>query len=286
MLSKATNIMALLAIVIAPLCSILLPDSIANRLIAANVELKDAVLLSSIALLAAIIYSTQVLRIAGRWLAPTPFYRRIDFNYIYLIDGTVITRNGYDYVNGWRQSDELPREDLIWHKKITKSDLFYRFYERGRLRDRSMSSGARTTIDVIPREKGQPSRDHRYSWVPNVQPGLGIKESISFVVEIMSLKTETAAFHLGTKLGFGVNIPTVRACLKAHAPFGYRFVLLNPELTVRRSDTLEEVAVTPARLAMPIVSADGSLLTLEVRRPMLNRRYWVHYRFEVVERSA
>jgi len=281
MLSKASNLMALLAIIIAPLFSVILPKNITGMLLTAHVELKDAVLLGSIAMLAAAVYSAQILRAMGRWLSPTPFYRKIELRYIYLVDGTVITRNGFDYVNGWKSSKTLPREDLIWHKKITKSDLFYRFYERGKLRDRSMTSDGRTTIDAVPHENsGSSGGDYRYSWNPTVHPPLGIKESISFMVEIMSVRTETAAFQLGTKLGFGVNIPTTRARLRAHAPFGYRFVLLDPQLTVRRSDTLEEVAVPASRRPTPNVSEDGSSLTLEVRRPMLNRRYWVHYRFE------
>lgn len=278
--------MALLAIVIAPACSFLLPKHITEKLITSHVTLKDAVLLSSIAMLALVVYSAQVIRIVARWLARTSFYRQIEFNYIYLGDGTVITRNSYDYVNGWNHSDELPREDLIWHKKITRNDLLYRFYERGKLRDRNMSSGAATTIQAIPREKGSSGADHRYSWTPVVHPRLSPKESISFVVEIMSIKTETAAFQLGTKLGFGVNIPTIKARVEAHAPFGYRFVLLDPNLTIRNTETLNEVAIPQSRLPSPKVSADGSRLTLEIKRPTLNRRYWVHYRFEKVERSS
>jgi hypothetical protein len=116
--------------------------------------------------------------------------------------------------------------------------------------------------------------------VPTVSPSLGVKESISFVVEIMAMRTETAAFKAGTKLGFGVNIPTSHACVRAQAPFGYRFVLLDPSLTVRRSDTLGEVPVNESKRPKAIVSPDGSLLSLDVHRPMLNRRYWVHYRFQ------
>ncbi len=286
MLSRANSIMALLAIIIAPACSFLLPPDITNKLVTSHVVLKDAVLLSSIAILACLVYSAEALRVAMRWLARKPFYRKIDFNYIYLSDGTVITRTSYDYINGWHPSSELPREDLIWHKRITKNDLLYRFYERGKLRDRNISSGAETTIEAIPRERENSGADHRYSWTPAVRPPLGIKENISFVVEIMSPKTETAAFQAGTKLGFGVNVPTIKACLEAHAPFGYRFVLLDPSLTIRNTENLNEIAANQSRLAKPAVSADGSRMTLEVKRPMLGRRYWVHYRFEKVQRVS
>lgn len=282
MLSRASNIFGLLAIIAAPVFSLFLPKSITGKLVTAHVELKDAVLLASVALLAFMIYAARAFQFVARWVARHPFYQKIDFSYIYLADGTVITRNSFNYVNGWKKSNFLAREDLIWHRRITKSDIFYRFYERGKLRDRRMTSDQPTIISAVPEEGGRFKGDHRYSWTPVVEPPLSVKERISFVVEIMALHTETAAFGVGTKLGFGVNIPTRHARLKAHAPFGYQFVLLEPELTVRRSDTLEEVPVSSSSRPKPVISPDGSSLTLSVRRPKLANRYWVHYRFEAL----
>lgn len=284
MLSKASNVMGLLAIAMAPLFTLILPDSITDALVATRVELKDAVLLGSVAALGFLIYSTQLIRFLARWISRRPFYSRINFNYIYLPDGTVIIRNGFDYVNGWSKSAELPREDLIWHMKITKNDLLYRFYERGKLRDRSMTSDEPTIISAVPIETGQSNENYRYSWVPIVSPPLRRKERISFVVEIMSPHTEGAAFQKGTKMGFGVNIATRNASLRAHAPFGYRFVLIDPGFTIRDSATLEEVSVPDRERPKPRISADGSALSVDVHRPRLNRRYWIHYRFEALDR--
>jgi hypothetical protein len=285
MLSKASNVMAVLAIILAPIFAFLLPDSVTEQLVLADVELKDAVLLISLALVVIALYLAHLVRIGSNWIATGPFYRRIDFNYIYLADGTFLSRNAFEYINGWKPADQLPREDLIWHKRITKSDLLYRFYERGTLRDRSMSSSEVTRIEAIPKATGERSGDFRYSWIPTVLPRLSVKERISFVVEIMSMRTETAAFTRGgTKMGFGINTRTARACLKAHAPFGFRFVLLEPALTIRKSDTLEEVAVVKSAQPEPMISPDGSLLTLEVNRPLFGKRYWIHYRFEELDR--
>jgi hypothetical protein len=209
-----------------------------------------------------------------------PFYRSMEFNYFYLPDGTVITRNSFDFVNGWRRSSDLPREDLIWHKEITENDLLYRLYERGKFRDRRMASQPPTIISAVPKQSGGSNSDHRYSWVPQINPPLGMKEHVSFVVEIMAAGTETAAFQSGTKMGFGANVRTRNASLKAYAPFGYKFVLVDPIVTVRWSSDLTEVSVRDSKRPQPKVSPDGASLTLDVHRPMVGKRYWIHYRFE------
>lgn len=285
MFSRAITFFSLLAIIAAPLFALVLPQSISGRLVGANVELKDLVLLGCVLILALAVYSARAAEMAIRWFARRPFYRRIDVHYFYLKDGTVIIRNKFDFVNGWHTSGYLPRDDLIWHRPITKSDMFYRFYERGKLRDRTMTSDAPTIISAVPESTPSTSNDHRYSWIPTVGPPLGFKEKISFVVEIMALKTEVAAFAAGTKLGFGVNIPTSKVTLTAHAPFGYRFVLQEPVLTVRRADDLAEIETASSSRPRPTVSPDGSVLTLNVARPRSERRYWVHYKFEPLESS-
>lgn len=281
MLPKSTATLGVIAILIAPLFTIILPEDITNTIITANVTLKDLALLSSIAVLAAINYSVSGFKFAARWLSRNPFNQQATFTYTYFSDGTVLIRNQFDYVNGWEKKSGLAREDLIWHKEITESDLLYRFYERGSLKDRRMTSDIPTIISAIP-QKELGTDDFRYSWVPSVSPKLNIKERISFIVEIMASGTETAAFKAGTKMGFGVNISTRRARLIAYAPFGHRFVLVDPEVTVRRTDTLEEVAINAKKRPSPTISPDGSVLNLEVSNPSLGRRYWIHYRFEPV----
>jgi len=281
-LSKATSTFGLVAIVVAPLATFLLPIGTTGKLVAANIQLKDAILLTCVAVLGVAIFARRAFESVALLVARRPFYRTMRFNYFYLADGSVLIRNNFDYINGWRRSQDLPREDLIWHQEITENDLLYRLYERGKLRDRRMASAPPTIISAVPMREGGELADHRYSWIPQVKPELGRKEHVSFVVEIFAAKTETAAFAAGTKMGFGVNVRTKKASLKAHAPFGYRFVLIDPTLTVRRTSDLTEVNVGDKMRPTPQVSPDGSLLTLDVSRPSVGRRYWVHYRFEPI----
>src|SRR5690606_9904555 len=118
----------------------------------------------------------------------------------------------------------------------------YRLYERGRFGDRKIVSDKPSIEYVLPEPEISDGEDYRYTWKPKIKPVLGVKETVSFIVEIVANETEKAAFKsVGTKLGFGLGIPTTKTTLTAYAPFGYRFSLLDPDVTIRRSSDLTEI---------------------------------------------
>lgn len=283
--SRALEIIGILAIIVAPIIAVGLPEEISNEVVAARITVKDLVVLGLVLLLGAYMFLLRGARMVTDWLAFEPFYRNVEFNYFYLHDGTVVVRNRFDLTNGWQQSSVLPEENLIWHRRIEESDLVYRLYERGRFGDRKIVSDKPSIEYALAEPEISDGEDYRYTWKPKIKPVLGVKETISFIVEIVANKTEKAAFEAtGTKLGFGLGIPTTKATLTAYAPFGCRFSLLDPYVTVRRSSDLTEIKNSRSRAPEPVISPDGTILTLSVKRPKPSARYWVHYRFEPIER--
>ena len=81
-------------------------------------------------------------------------------------------------------------------------------------------------------------------------------------------------------MGFGVQLATNNASITAFAPFGYKFSLIGPKISLRDAETLEEINDGFKKLPMPTISPDGSILSFEVKNPIVGRRYWIHYRFE------
>jgi hypothetical protein len=283
--SRALEIIGILAIIVAPIVTLVLPDEISNEVVAAQITIKDLVVLWLVLLLGAYMFLLRGIQMMTDWLALKPFYRNVEFNYFYLQDGTVVTRNRFDLMNGWQQSSVLPEENLIWHKQIEESDLVYRLYERGRFGDRKIVSDKPSIEYALPKPEISDGEDYRYTWKPQIKPALKAKEMISFVVEIVADKTEKAAFEAsGTKLGFGLGVPATKATLTAYAPFGYRFALLDPNVTIRRSSDLAEIENSRVRAPEPSISPDGTILSLSIKRPKPDERYWVHYRFESIER--
>lgn len=278
---KPLEIFGLLAIVVAPIVTFFLPDDIKNQIVFYQISVKDFVLLFLVLLLALGILLLRLGRMVMNWLTTKAAYKSVEFNYFYYGDGTVVTRNRFDLVNGWKENGELPEESLVWHREISTTDLVYRLYERGSFIDRKMLAEDPRIEPVTPERDPDHPSDFRYSWEPRIKPPLRANEKISYVVEIVAEKTETAAFTLeGTMLGFGLLIPANKAHVTAYAPFGYRFVLRNPRATLRHTDTLEEVPGSARKTPRPEISPDGTILTLEVSRPKVGYRYWVHYRFE------
>lgn len=281
MFSRALQIIGLLAIVIAPAITFLVPRDVTGQIVAAQVSIKDLVLLGCIAILGSMVFLAKGLRWASRLLREEAFYQRVEYAYFYQPDGTVITRTRFDLVNGWQQTSTLPPENLIWHSQITYSDVVYRLYARGKFSDRKIQPGSPRIEYAIPDAKKSETNDYRYSWYPAISPELHAKEAISYVVEITADSTEKAAFdHSGTRLGFGLDVLAMQATITAYAPFGHRFHLTKPAATVRDSRSLEEIPNSQKKAPVPKISPDGTILTLSVKRPKAGRRYWVHYRFE------
>jgi hypothetical protein len=277
---KPMEVIGLLAMVIAPIVALMLPAGVANKVVAAHATVKDLVLLALLMILAIAVLLDQFVDLLWRGIRLSPFYQNAEFSYFYLPDGTVITRSRYDLVNGWSRTRFLPSEHLIWHRPISESDIVYRLYARGRFNDRRIVSDP-PSIQMTQPHAESAGQDFRYRWQPRVTPGLGIKESLSYVVEIVADKTEVDAFKPGgTKLGFGFDIPASKASLTAYAPFNHKFVLLDPVVTVRESENLTEVPNSSATAPAARISPDGTILTVFQKRPKSGRRYWVHYRFE------
>lgn len=272
------------AILLGPVIALFIDDERTIKLLSATIGLKDAAYLLLIFLLAAGILALRVLAKIYNAVSYDPFYKSAEYHYFYLEDGTVITRNRFDLVNGWHQSAVLPEENLLWYAPIPQDSIIYRLYQRGRFKDRRISSGDKAPqIDPINMQR-MPGDDqnYRYMWQPRINPSLAPKEEISYIAEIITPGTEMEAFEArGTNFGFGLNVTCRRATVFAYAPFGYKFVLIEPRCSVRDSQTLAEI--DSGRSVEPNVSPDGSMVTLVIKRPKVGERYWVHYRFEKVE---
>lgn len=278
-ISRSLDALGLAAIALAPTCSILLPEKATSYLVFPNIELKDALLLACVSALGIALFGLRTLAFIYRWFQIKPYYQSVKIEYFYLADGTVITRTNFNYVNGWKRTAYLSEESLIWHQPIGENDILYRLFQRGELGDREISADSETNISAVP-QLAVNATDHRYSWKPRIFPALRAKERVSFIVEIISEKTEIDAFKGGTKFGFGFEIPCLDVSLTAYAPFGHRFALIEPRISVRRSSDLTEIAVARRKKPMPEISPDGTIATLKVARAKAGRRFWVHYKFE------
>lgn len=265
----------LIAVLLAPVAAWLIDED--------TLTLRDALQLLIIVALATAVLTGQFVGGLWRWLQWRPAYTGIDHQYFYSADGTVITRSTFDYVNGWRRRSELPAENLVWYRKIGVSDLLYRICQRDNFPEHRFTKDP-PRITARQREGYQRQEgEYFFAWTPRIDPPLRRKERVRFMVEIVAEGTETAAFTpAGTRLGCPVLLPTRRAEICAYAPFGYRFVLVGPRLTLRDPDTLDQLP-TGRKLPTPEISPDGSILSLSIRRPRAGTRYWVHYRFEPVE---
>lgn len=288
MFSKLLQIAAFLALVVAPVVPYLLDENVLRTTLPNGTPLKDALNILIIAILAGTLLARHFVRGLINALRWQPYYNRVEHQYFYSADGTVVTRSAYEYINGWRRrTAQLVAENLVWHRQIGTKDLVYRLYDRGSYRDRALRSAHSAITPAALRGEQRAAGDWFFSWTPRIHPPLRRKERIHFMVEIIAAKTETAAFSpAGTTLGFGVQLPTGQAKVVAYAPFGYRFSLVEPRLTLRDARTLDEIPTPAGRLPVPKISPDGSVLDLAVRRPRVRCRYWVHYRFEKVGDSA
>lgn len=284
MFSKLLQLAGFLALVLAPAVTYLLDDTLLRATLPNGAPLKDALNILIIAILAGIVLARYFVRGMVNALRWRPYYNRVEHQYFYSADGTVVTRSSYEFINGWRRrTAHLVPENLVWHREISTQDLVYRLYDRGSYRDRTLRSAHSAITPAGLRGEQRAGGNWFFSWTPTIDPPLRRKERIHFMVEIIAAGTETDAFTAGgTKLGFGVQIATGRASVVAYAPFGYRFSLLEPRLTLRDARTLDEIPTPAKRLPVPKISPDGSVLDLTVRRPRPRRRYWVHYRFEKV----
>lgn len=264
----------LIAVLLAPVVAWLIDED--------TLTLRDALQLLIVVALAAAVLAGQLVGGLWRWVQWRPAYTSVDHQYFYSTDGTVTTRSTFDYVNGWGRRSDLPAENLVWFRRITSSDLVYRVCQRDSFREHDLRSAAASIDPVGFAADCRDDNNYFFSWTPHIHPPLRRKERVRFMVEIIAERTETAAFTAaGTRLGIGVQQPTRRAEITAYAPFGYRFVLIEPRLTLRDARTLDQL---PNRgpLPEPEVSPDGSVLSLALRRPRRGCRYWVHYRFEPV----
>lgn len=288
MFSRLLQVAGFFSLVLAPLVTSFIDDAILRTTLPNGTTLKDALNILIIASLAGTLLARHCVRGVVNALRWRPYYNRVEHQYFYSADGTVVTRSSYEFINGWaRRTAELVPENLVWHREIGAKDLVYRLYYRGSYRDRTLRSARSAITPAGLRGKRRASGDYFFSWTPRIDPPLRRKERIHFMVEIIAANTETAAFAPdGTKLGFGIQLATGQAKVVAHAPFGYHFRLLEPRLTLRDARTLEEIPTPPRHLPRPRISPDGSVLDLTVRRPRPRRRYWVHYRFEKVGNLA
>jgi hypothetical protein len=286
MFSRLLQLAAFLALVLAPAVPYLVDRALVQSHLPAGIPVKDALNVLLIAVLAGVVLADRFVRHLRGWLRVGPWYRRVDHQYFYDRDGTVVTRSAFAFVNGWGGArTDLPAENLVWHRPITRQDLVYRLYQRGRFGERALGSAHTGIVPAGLHGEPRPGGDWFFAWTPRVTPPLRRKERIAFMAEIRAERTEVAAFTpAGTKLGFGVHQPTGRVRLRAYAPFGHRFRLLEPRLSLRDARTLEELPAAPGALPPVRLSPDGSVLELKVRRP--GRRYWVHYRFEPLTEPA
>lgn len=281
---STTEILGVGSILLGPMIAVFVPSDRTIQFLSKTIGLKD---FSFLILLFTLGFSIIFVRIGRRisdWLQIDSFYRSAEYNYFFSEDGTVITRNKFELVNGWHFSAVLPEEDLLWYAPISEQNMIYRLFERGQFRDRRISHGENgPKIDPIAFQR-MPGDDtnYRYRWRPIISPSLARKERISYIAEIIARGTETEAFERkGTNFGFGLSIRCHKAVICGYAPFGYKFVLINPQFSIRDSETLQEIG--SGKFIEPIVSPDGTMLTLTVNRPKPNKRYWVHYRFEKVD---
>ncbi|RCK21874.1 hypothetical protein TH8_17195 [Thalassospira profundimaris] len=277
------EIVGLAAILLAPFVSFFVPYEYKDLLVAGDVSVTEAVNVFIMISFSLFILSKRFFSNIVLFFSKGGYYKSVDINYFYFVDGSVLTRTRYDFLSDWKGGGELPLEDLVWHKKIDSADLLYRMYGRGDFLERNVSSGQQTISPVLRQETQDESGNYLYTWQPTVSPPLRKKEMISYVVEILADKTEVSAFsEEGTKLGFGLKSNAVVAKLTAYAPFGFKFVLVGPKVTLRYAGTLEEVPRNEGDRPIVNVSPDGSIVEVEIQRPSVNYRYWIHYRFEKV----
>jgi hypothetical protein len=274
--------MALVALIVSPFVSFILPASLASRQILPHTDWKDAINIALIAGYATIIVGRMLfanLLVLLRWGA---CYRHVEHNYFYQEDGTVLVRSTFHLVAGWKEPiEELPREELLWFSDIDRDKIHYRLVQRGTVAARRISGAL---PDITPSQLVFERADmtpRAVSWRPKISPPLRRKESLVYQVEILTPGTEKAAFEPGgTTMGFGIALPTSSVSLSAYAPIGYQFDLLEPSLTMRDYTALTPVPGTRAENAPPELSPDGTIVTLARVRPRAGKRTWIHYRFE------
>jgi len=279
-LSKILEIAAVASLILAPFTTFIISESILSRQISPYTNIKELLQIIIIVILSGFLifkyFYYKFIDLIRIW----PFYPKVSHQYFYSVDGTVVSRSSYTLRNGWfKKLDMLPEENLVWHSEINDKSILYRLYYRGSFQDRMLSSSL-PTISAANIKK----IDHFLSWQPSVVPAVARKEKISFMVEIQTPETENMAFTAGgTKLGFGIHLTTRRVSLTAYAPFGFKFVLIDPFITLRDGKSLGEIRNKSCSLEKPIISPDGSILFLTIKRPLLNKRYWIHYRFESIK---
>jgi hypothetical protein len=216
--------------------------------------------------------------------APRDFlYRNVQYRWHYRMDGTVEGNCIFDVENRLNGNVvSLPVEGLIWYNEITKKTVTFRLIVRESDRphhfddDEPIISKSESVLDFVRNRPG-----FHLDWSPTIIPALEPGERIAYEVEILTPRTERDAFgDTGTTVGFPVTRFTDRVELDAFAPPGYRFVALQPTVTISDVRNAHSPLAVPQDLASPQVSSDGSHVRWEIEAPAAGRRYYFHYRFE------
>ncbi len=275
--SNVLTIASLCALFLAPFVTYFFSEATLSQQITPYITMKDAIQSLIILLLSVIVILKIFLDSIQNFLRWSSVYSEVEHSYFYSADKSVTIRSSYLFLNG-RNNDlaTLPKENLLWHETISSKAIFYRLFYRGYLQDRVIHSAPPQIYASNVEREGE-----FLSWEPRVKPPLRKKERIGFMVEIYTPNTEAKAFTSGgTTLGFGVHHRTKSVQVTAYAPFGYKFVLVDPIISLRDAESLDEVPINRSKLAFPEISPDSSVLTYRVKKPKEGFRYWVHYRFE------
>lgn len=102
-----------------------------------------------------------------------------------------------------------------------------------------------------------------------------------YEVELATPGTEIEAFDpQGSAVGFPVTRFVDQVSLVAFSPIGYRFILLEPAVTVCRMEQAISEPELEAAVDAVHLSDGGSRLEWVVSYPVVGYRYSIHYRFE------
>lgn len=209
-------------------------------------------------------------------------YHEVQYTWIYGKNGDLTGTCLFDVHN--LSNDEvnrLPIEGLVWYNKISRQQITFRILVRDGdsihhfEEDSPHISVLANIVDAIRRRSG-----YHLSWCPRIVPPLRGGGRLLYSVDISTPRTEIDAFSLeGTCIGFPVSRFTRKVKLIALAPTGFKFVALDPFITVSDMQS-GEARASSSDDDQASISPDGAMLTMQSEFPAVGSRYSGHFRLE------
>lgn len=211
-------------------------------------------------------------------------YSHIEYDWEITKEGDFIARNTYTFRNNSKEDlQNLPTEGFVWFQNPEKEEILFRItHPKGRYKFVGTKYLVKMVDSVLQKfmlSNFVNSKFYTINWTPNLVPSLAPKEEITYLVEIITYRTEGKAFQEGTHIGFPVYLPTESIELVCKAPNGYKFALEEQEFRILDIDAQHTFPEIRKKTDPPQLCQDESKVIWKVNNPEVGKRYWIDYRF-------